>query len=79
MRIPQFRRQRGEACGNATRCIADLLYHETGDPRVRIETTAGLLEAEILPDGNIAVDMGPARTGWREIRLPRLRTPIELI
>ena len=60
-----------EACGNATRCVADLLRREIGTPRVRIETIAGLLEAEALPDGRIAVDMGPARTSWREIPLGR--------
>jgi diaminopimelate epimerase len=60
-----------EACGNATRCVADLLRRETGETRVRIETIAGLLEAEALPDGRVAVDMGPARTGWREIPLAR--------
>jgi len=60
-----------EACGNATRCVADLLRRETGDQRVRIETVAGLLEAEALPDGRVAVDMGPARTDWREIPLAR--------
>ena len=60
-----------EACGNATRCVADLLKRETGDHRVRIETIAGLLEAEVLSDGRVAVDMGPARTGWREIPLGR--------
>jgi diaminopimelate epimerase len=58
-----------EACGNATRCIAWLIGRETGDPRVRIETVAGLLEAEVLGDGRIAVDMGPARMDWREIPL----------
>ncbi len=60
-----------EACGNATRCVAWLVGRETGDPRVRIETVAGLLDAEILADGQIAVDMGPARTLWREIPLSR--------
>ena len=60
-----------EACGNATRCVADLLRRETSDPRVRIETVAGLLEAETLPDGRVSVDMGSARTGWREIPLAR--------
>src|SRR6516164_9649999 len=60
-----------EACGNATRCVADLLRRETGETRGRIETIAGLLEAEALPDGRVAVDMGPARTGWREIPLSR--------
>ena len=60
-----------EACGNATRCVAALLHRETGDTRMRIETIAGLLDAEILPDGCVAVDMGRPRTGWREIPLAR--------
>jgi diaminopimelate epimerase len=38
---------------------------------VRIETAAGLLEAEALTDGSFAVDMGPARTAWHEIPLAR--------
>src|SRR6266851_2317378 len=65
-----------EACGNATRCVADLIHRETGDGRVRIETRAGLLEAEAMPDGRVAVDMGPARTGWREIALGPLAAPV---
>jgi diaminopimelate epimerase len=48
-----------------------LLRRETGDVRVRIETVAGLLEAEALPDGRIAVDMGQTRLGWRDIPLAR--------
>jgi len=60
-----------EACGNATRCIADLLHRETGEASARIETVAGLLKAEVLPEGNVAVDMGPARMGWDEIPLAR--------
>lgn len=60
-----------EACGNATRCIAWLLSREGGDPRISIETIGGLLEAEIRPDGHVAVDMGIPRTDWREIPLAR--------
>ncbi|HTV46227.1 MAG TPA: diaminopimelate epimerase [Stellaceae bacterium] len=60
-----------EACGNATRCIAWLLHRETGERQARIETVAGLLTAEIMPDGAIAVDMGPAHTFWRDIPLAR--------
>jgi diaminopimelate epimerase len=71
MRIHNPDGSEAEACGNATRCVADVLRRETGDTRVQIETIAGLLEAEALPDGRIAVDMGPARTGWREIPLSR--------
>src|SRR3984893_880369 len=71
MRIRNADGSAAEACGNATRCVADLLYRETRDSRVRIETAAGLLEAEALTDGSFAVDMGPARTAWHEIPLSR--------
>jgi diaminopimelate epimerase len=71
MRIRNADGSEAEACGNATRCVADLLHRETREPRVRIETAAGLLEAEALEDGSIAVDMGPARTAWHEIPLSR--------
>jgi diaminopimelate epimerase len=59
------------ACGNGTRCVATLLAAETGDKRLTVETISGLLPAEVLADGRIAVDMGPARTGWRDIPLAR--------
>ena len=71
MRIRNPDGSEAEACGNATRCVAWLLGSETGDSRVRIETVAGLLEAEIEGDGRIAVDMGLARTDWCEIPLAR--------
>jgi diaminopimelate epimerase len=60
-----------EACGNGTRCVAALVAAETGERHVRIETAAGLLEAEAQDDGRIAVDMGVPRTGWRDIPLAR--------
>jgi diaminopimelate epimerase len=70
------------ACGNGTRCIADLVMGETGKERVVVETAAGLLEAEAAPGGRIAVDMGEARLEWREIPLARecdtLHVPLSL-
>ena len=60
-----------EACGNGTRCVAALIGAETGAARLCIETVAGLLEAQILGDGRVSVDMGEARTGWRDIPLAR--------
>lgn len=57
------------ACGNATRCVAMLLGAETGRSRLAIRTIAGLLDAELLADGRIRVDMGPARFGWADIPL----------
>ncbi len=59
------------ACGNATRCIADLVMQETGAERVVVETIAGLLEARGAGPRRVSVDMGPARLGWREIPLAR--------
>jgi diaminopimelate epimerase len=69
MRILNPDGSEAEACGNATRCVAELVKRETGDPRMRIETIAGLLDAEAMADDRIAVDMGLVRTGWREIPL----------
>src|SRR5262245_49375195 len=63
MRIRNPDGSEAEACGNATRCVAALLHRETSDTRMQIETVAGLLDAEMLFDGRVAVDMGPVRTG----------------
>jgi diaminopimelate epimerase len=71
MRILNADGSEAEACGNGTRCIARLVAEEKGKNRVRIETAAGLLDAELMPDGDVAVDMGPARTAWRDIPLAR--------
>ena len=60
-----------EACGNGTRCVARLIAEESGEGRVRLETLAGLLEAELMADRRVAVDMGKARLGWRDIPLAR--------
>lgn len=59
------------ACGNATRCVADLLFEENGRPYQVIRTVAGDLPAERLRDGRIRVDMGPARLDWRDVPLAR--------
>jgi diaminopimelate epimerase len=71
MRIHNADGSAAEACGNATRCIAWLLHHESGDRHPQIETATGLHMAEVGPDGQVAVDMGLPRTGWREIPLAR--------
>lgn len=57
------------ACGNATRCIAELLFEQTGHPYQVIRTVAGDLPAERLPDGRFRVDMGQARLQWHDIPL----------
>lgn len=59
------------ACGNASRCVADLLMREGGKRRVVIETKAGLLDAEAVGEALVAVDMGPARLDWQDIPVAR--------
>ncbi len=63
---------RVEACGNAMRCVAQLILDEpSGDGKLRIRSDAGLLEAWHSPSNaaHFSVDMGPARDHWREIPL----------
>lgn len=70
------------ACGNGTRCVADLLMKESGRDKLVIETVSGLLDAERAPGGRVTVDMGPARLDWRDIPLAEaadtLRVPVAL-
>src|SRR6266851_3046335 len=61
MRILNADGSEAAACGNGARCIARLIAEETGERHVRLETLAGLLDAELLADWRVAVDMGPAR------------------
>ncbi|MBI1774214.1 MAG: diaminopimelate epimerase [Proteobacteria bacterium] len=67
-----------EACGNATRCVADLIMREKSVGHVVIETGVGLLDAEAAADGLVSVDMGPARFDWRDIPLATAADPLHL-
>jgi len=58
-----------EACGNAARCVGRVLMAEEGRDKVVLDTQGGRIEARAAPDGLVTVDMGPVRTGWREIPL----------
>jgi diaminopimelate epimerase len=59
------------ACGNATRCVARLLFDERRGAALALDTERGRLEARDLGDGRIAVNMGSPETGWCEIPLAR--------
>ncbi len=67
MRLHNADGSEARACGNATRCIAARIMGEKGLDAVVIETVAGLLPAESIGNGEIAVDMGPARLDWQDI------------
>ena len=59
------------ACGNATRCIADLILAETDKERLVLRTERGELGCRKLVDGRIEVDMGPPSLEWQDIPLAR--------
>lgn len=70
------------ACGNATRCIAAKVMAEKATRHVIVETVSGLLDADAMDGGRIAVDMGPVLLDWREIPVSEacdtLRLPVSL-
>lgn len=59
---------RAGACGNATRCVADLAMVESGRDTLTLRTARGQLRAE-RRDGAIWVNMGAPLTDWRDIPL----------
>jgi diaminopimelate epimerase len=65
------------ACGNGSRCVAALIMGEKKSGHVVLETASGLLDCETA-DGEIAVDMGPARLDWRDIPLKEARDTLHL-
>lgn len=69
MRILNADGSEAGACGNATRCVASLLFD--GRRNLTIRTSAGELATQCLPDGRVRVDMGPALLGWRDVPLAR--------
>ncbi|MCC5986058.1 MAG: diaminopimelate epimerase [Pararhodobacter sp.] len=60
---------RAGACGNATRCVADLVMREQRRERLSIRTERGLLLAERRAGGPIWVNMGPPLLDWHGVPL----------
>lgn len=60
-----------EACGNATRCVASLIMHETGKHEVVVETVAGMLDCWLEKDGRVTTDMGIPSFDWKDIPLAK--------
>lgn len=50
------------ACGNATRCIADIVMNELGKESCRVEVNGGVLPCRQVDGLLIEVDMGSARS-----------------
>ena len=58
-----------ESCGNASRCIADLLFDEKKTTTATIDTLGGFLAARKAGDKLVTVDNGIPRFDWKDIPL----------
>lgn len=47
-----------EQCGNGARCVASLVGARRSTHRLHMECSGGPVEAELLADGRVAIDMG---------------------
>lgn len=48
-----------KACGNATRCLARLLYDQTGAKNIKLDVDGRIVSGEYVDENTIKVDMGP--------------------
>ena len=60
---------RAGACGNASRCVADLVMQGMGRDKVTFRTERGVLSAVRRDDGLISVNMGHPQLAWDEVPL----------
>lgn len=65
-------------CGNATRCVADIIMGERNVAQATIETRTGLLVGVRAEDGGITVNMGEPKWDWRDIPLSESRNTLHL-
>ena len=59
------------ACGNGTRCVADLLSKENGKKNISLVTSEGELKSDIIGDNLVETGIGFGKTNWNEIPLAK--------
>jgi len=57
------------ACGNGTRCVADLISKEKNNKTIILTTLSGSLKSKILGNNIVTTEIGKARIKWNEIPL----------
>ena len=57
------------ACGNGTRCVADLLAKENNKQEIILWTSGGVLRSKILGNNLVETEIGVSKTNWNEIPL----------
>ena len=59
------------ACGNGTRCVADLLSKKNNDKEIVLWTSSGPLKSKILGNNLVETEIGIPKTQWNEIPLSK--------
>ena len=57
------------ACGNGTRCVANLLSKENNKKEIILWTLGGILKSKILGDNLVETEIGVPKSNWKEIPL----------
>ncbi len=70
-RLKFFNSDGGEsgACGNGTRCVADLVSKEKNNKIIILTTLSGNLKSKILENNLVTTEIGNAKIKWDEIPL----------
>jgi diaminopimelate epimerase len=58
-----------ESCGNASRCIADIVMNEKGEDSATIYTKGGFLVGRRVGHLQVSIDMGKPKFSWDQIPL----------
>ena len=59
------------ACGNGTRCVADLISKEKNSNSIILNTLSGKLKSQILEKKIVITEIGKAKLKWNEIPLSK--------
>ena len=59
------------ACGNGTRCVADLLAKENNKKEIILWSSGGVLKSKILGNNLVETEIGVPKTKWNEIPLSK--------
>ena len=59
------------ACGNGTRCVANLLSKENNKKEITVWTSSGILKSNILGNNLVETEIGVPKTNWDEIPLSK--------
>ena len=69
MRIWNAEGNEVQSCGNASRCIADLMFDELKADAATIETKGGFLVAKKAGEHLVTIDQGKPKFDWKDIPL----------